>query len=89
MNESYPNLISFVIAHPFISLLLSWPAALIIISVCWTLATTLSNAYNTTANLVSQFIAYGVILIRGYAPVPPYCDDEEDDDSDSRSKDNP
>lgn len=87
MNESYPNVASFVVAHPFLSLMLSWPCSLVIISLCWTFATTVGNAYVTTVNFISQMGAYLVILIRGYDPesMRRYDEDNKGGNNDHKS----
>ena len=62
-------LFQFIVDNPGVSFLLSWPLALVLISVSWIIATTTVSFINGALILCRAFGVMFVTLIRGYPPV--------------------
>ncbi len=61
-------LIQFLIDHPFISFLLSWPVVLTLITLAWLVASSVENSMNLVLRLFNMTCNTFVIAVRGYAP---------------------
>ncbi len=63
-----PPLLTFAENNPFISFFLSWPLALILISVAWSVATVLNNLFSNILAILIQISSLITVLFRGYPP---------------------
>jgi len=82
---TYPFIIQFAVDNPWIAFFLSWPAMILILSVCWIFASTTTHAYNTTVSGLLQAGAIFVTLFRGYPPQSSSTRDEDDEDNEERT----
>lgn len=64
----YPYLLQFAVDNPWVAFALSWPLALVLITVALSTATAITNTIANFITLFNQIIAAFTVLCRGYPP---------------------
>jgi hypothetical protein len=70
-------LLDWASANPWLAFGLSFPTAMVIVSMAWLVAASCENAMNLILRLVNQVVNGAVILFRGYAPMPDEPEPDE------------